>query len=107
MKVLAMLVSMIVLTGNIMAMGGGIQVPGGSQSPTGPNDRTTGNWGNRQKKDDAKKDDFQKAPLPPPVDVKQLDTARLEKAKEALKLTDEQSKKIDDLIKELKDQAAK
>jgi len=109
MKVLAMLVSVIVLTGNVMAMGTGIgpQVPGGSQSPTGPNDRATGNWGNQKKKDEAKKDDFQKAPLPPPVDVKQLDTARLEKAKDGLKLTDEESKKIDDVIKDLKDQAAK
>ena len=108
--VLAVLVATIITAGDTMAMGAGIgpQVPGGTQSPTGPNDRATGNWGNQNnKKKDEKKDEFQKAPLPPPVDVKQLDTAKYEKAKEALKLTDEQSKKIDDAIKEINDEAKK
>lgn len=108
--VLAILMMVILAGSDAMAMGtgAGAQVPGSTQSPTGPNDRATGNWGNQnKKKDDTKKDDFQKAPLPAAVDVKQLDTAKYEKAKDSLKLADEIAKKIDDVIKELRDEGAK
>ena len=108
--VLAVVLAVIFAGSDVMAMGTGIgpQVPGSTKSPTGPQDSATGNWGNQNnKKKDEKKDDTQKASLPPALDIKQLDTTRFEKTKDDLKLTDEQSKKIDSVIKDIKDEGAK
>jgi hypothetical protein len=110
--VLAIAMAVILTGSEAMAMGtgAGAQVPGSTQSPTGPNDRATGNWGgnnnNTKKKDDGKSD-FQKAALPAALDVKQLDTAKFDKAKDDLKLTDDQSKKIDGAIKDIRDEGVK
>jgi hypothetical protein len=107
--VLAVLLTVIFAGADAMAMGmsGGPVVPGSTQSPTGPNDRASRDYGNQNKKKDDKKDDFQKAQLPPPLDIKQLDTARYEATKDSLKLTDEQLKKIEATIKDIKAEGTK
>lgn len=87
--------------GGGMRGGGGSGMRGGSRSGGVSGARVTGGGGSRSASKSSKK--MEKAPLPPAVEVANLDTNSFDSVAASLNLSEEQAKKIEEAKKEIRD----